>query len=39
MLLCSEIEIIFDAADLRKKFLKPCQVSSSKNTLERFHEK
>ena len=35
----SEIEIIFDVGDLRKKYLKPCQISSSKNTLEWFYEK
>ena len=39
MLLGSEIEIIFDAGDLRKKYLTRCKISSSKNTLERFHEK
>ena len=39
MLLGSEIEIIFDVCDLRKKYLKPCQIASSKNTIERFHEK
>ena len=38
-LLDSEIEIIFDAGDLQKKYLKKCQISSSKKTLERFPEK
>ena len=38
MIVGSEIEIIFDVGDLRKKYLKPCQISSSKNTLERFHK-
>ena len=38
-LLRSEIEIIFVVGDLRKKYLTRCQISSSKNTLERFHEK
>ena len=39
MLVGSEIEIIFDVGDLRKKYLTRCQISSSKNTLEWFHEK
>ena len=37
MLVGSEIEIIFDAGDLRKKYLTR-QISSSKNTLVQFHE-
>ena len=35
MLVGSEIEIIFDEGDLRKKYLTSCQISSSKNTLVR----
>ena len=38
MIVDSEIEIIFDVGDLRKKYLKPCQILSSKNTLARFNE-
>ena len=38
-LLGSEIEIIFDEGDLRKKYLTRCQISSSKNFLVLFHEK
>ena len=39
MLVGSEIEIIFDVGDLRKKYLTYCQISSSKNTLVQFHDK
>ena len=39
MLLGSEIEIIFDAGDLRKNYLTRCQISSSKSTLVHFHDK
>ena len=39
MLLGSEIEIMFDVGDLRKKYLTRCQISSSKNTLVQFHDK
>ena len=39
MLLGSEIEIIFDVGDLRKKYLIRCQISGSKNTLVQFHDK
>ena len=39
MLLGSEIEIIFDVGDLRKKYLTHCQISGSKNTLVQFHDK
>ena len=39
ILVGSEIEIIFDVGDLRKKHLTRCQISSSKNTLVQFHDK
>ena len=39
LLVGSEIEIIFDVGDLRKKYLTRCQFSSSKNFLVQFHEK
>ena len=39
MLVGSEIEILFDVGDLRKKYLTRCQISSSKNTLVQFHDK
>ena len=39
ILLGSEVEIISDIGDLRKKYLARCQISSSKNTLMQFHEK
>ena len=39
ILVRSEAEIISDIGDLRKKYLAPCQISSSKNTLVQFHEK
>ena len=39
MLVGFEIEIIFDVGDLRKKYLTRCQISSSKNTFVRFHDK
>ena len=39
ILLNSEVEIISDIGDLRKKYLARCQISSSKNTLMQFHEK
>ena len=36
MLLGSEIEIMFDVSDLRKKYLTRCQILSSKNSLCSF---
>ena len=39
MLVGSEIEIIYDVGDLRKKYLTRCQFSSSQNFLVQFHEK
>ena len=39
ILVGSEVEIISDIGDLRKKYLARCQISSSKNTLMQFHEK
>ena len=39
ILVGSEVEIISDIGDLRKKYLARCQISSSKNTLLQFHEK
>ena len=39
MLVGSEIEIIFDEGDLRKKYLTSCQFSSSKSFLVQFHDK
>ena len=39
ILVGSEVEIIPDIGDLRKKYLARCQISSSKNTLVQFHEK
>ena len=33
ILVGSEVEIISDIGDLRKKYLARCQISSSKNTL------
>ena len=39
MLVGSEIEIMFDVGDLRKKYLIRCQISGSKNTLVQFHDK
>ena len=39
MLVGSELEIIFDVGDLRKKYLTRCQISSSKSTLVHFHDK
>ena len=39
MLVGSEIEIIFDVGDLRKNYIRRCQISSSKNTLVQFHDK
>ena len=39
MLVGSEIEIIFDVGDLRRKYSTRCQVSSSKNTLVQFQDK
>ena len=39
ILVGSEVEIISDMGDLRKKYLARCQISSSKNTLMQFHEK
>ena len=39
ILVGSEVEIIWDIGDLRKKYLARCQISSSKNTLVQFHEK
>ena len=39
ILVGSEVEIISDIGDLRKKYLARCQISSSKNTLVQFHEK
>ena len=39
VLVGSKAEIISDIGDLRKKYLKRCQISSSKNTLVQFHEK
>ena len=39
MLVGSEIEIIVDEGDLRKKYLTKCQFSSSKNFLVQFHDK
>ena len=39
ILVGSEVEIISDIGDLRKKYLARCQISRSKNTLMQFHEK
>ena len=39
MLVGSEIEVIIDVGDLRKKNLTRCQILSSKNTLVQFHDK
>ena len=39
ILVGSEVEIISDIGDLRKKYVARCQISSSKNTLMQFHEK
>ena len=39
ILVGSEVEIISDIGDIRKKYLARCQISSSKNTLMQFHEK
>ena len=39
ILVGSEVEIISDIGDSRKKYLARCQISSSKNTLMQFHEK
>ena len=39
MLVGSELEIIFDEGDLRKKYVTRCQISSSINTLVQFHDK
>ena len=39
ILVGSEVEIISNIGDLRKKYLTRCQISSSKNTLVQFHEK
>ena len=39
MLVGSEIGIIFDECDLRKKYLTRCHFSSSKNFLVQFQEK
>ena len=39
MIVGSEIEIIFDGGDLRKKYLTSCQIWGSKNTLGQFHDK
>ena len=39
MLVGTEIEIIFDVGDLRKKYLTRRQNSSSKNTLVQCHDK
>ena len=39
ILVGSEVEIISDIGDLRKKYLARCQISSAKNTLMQFHEK
>ena len=35
----SETEIVIDRGHLRKKYLTPCQILSSKNALVQFHEK
>ena len=39
ILVGSEVEIISDIGDLRKKYVASCQISSSKNILMQFHEK
>ena len=39
MLVGSDIEIIFDVGDLRKKYLTRCQIWGSENTLVQFHDK
>ena len=39
LLVGSEIEILFDVGDLRKKYLKRCKFSSSKKFLVQFHDK
>ena len=38
ILVGSKAEIISDIGDLQKKYLTRCQISSSKNSLARFHK-